>query len=139
MIAREVLKGHYRWNWSITTGSSFTPAESYRFAEASWGPVVWEAEGQHSLPSSLVSVSEPAVVIFGFGLESGRGSIWLANYSGEEKQAELNFSMRLRGCSRVDMEGKPAKEKSASLSNSGKTVNLSLSPWEIAALDLECA
>jgi hypothetical protein len=139
MIAREILKGHYRWSWSITTGSSFTPAESYRFAEAFWGPVVWEAEGQHSLPPSLVSVNDPALVIFRFGVESGRARVWLVNYSGEEKQAEVSSSMPLRSCHRVDLEGKPVKEKPALLGNSGKTVNLNLSPWEIAALDLECA
>jgi hypothetical protein len=139
MIANGILKGHYRWSWSITTGSSFTPAESYRFAEAFWGPVVWEAEGQHSLPPSLVSVNDPAVVIFRFGVEPGRASVWLANYSSEEKQAEVSSSMPLRSCHRVDLEGKPMNEKPALLSNSGKTVSLNLSPWEIVALDLECA
>ena len=124
MIARGTLKGHYRWSWSITTGSSFTPAESYRFAEAFWGPVVWEAEGQHSLPPSLVSVNDPAVVIFRFGVASGRASVWLANYSSEEKQAEVSSSMPLRSCHRVDLEGKPMKENPALLSNSGKTVSL---------------
>ena len=138
MIAREILKGNYKWSWSLTTGSSFTPAESFRFAEAFWGAIVQVSKGQPSLSPSLVSVNDPAVVVFRYGADSGRLTVWLMNYSGEGRQAELSFAATLRSCRRVNLEGNPMTGDSARLDGSGKTVKLSLSPWEIAALDLQC-
>jgi hypothetical protein len=137
MIARLTLKGSYRWNWSITTGSDFTAAESYRFAEASWGPIVQRGAGLNTPSQSWVSVSDPAVVIFRLGADSDKLTVWLMNYSGESKQGELTFTVPVRACRRVNLEGKPMTDLAAELDASVKTVKLSLSPWEIAALDLD--
>jgi len=43
----------------------------------------------------------------------------------------------VRACRRVNLEGKPMTDLAAELDASVKTVKLSLSPWEIAALDLD--
>jgi hypothetical protein len=60
------------------------------------------------------------------------------NYSDEHKQGELSFTVPLRACRRVNLEGNPMMGVSAVLDESAKSVKLNLSPWEIAALDLEC-
>ena len=137
MIARLTLKGSYRWNWSITTGSSFTPAESYRFSEASWGPIVQRGPALKTPSQSWVSVDDPALVIFRLGADSERLTVWLMNYSSEAKQGALSFTAPVRACRRVNMEGNPMAGGSAELDESGKSVKLNLAPWEIAALDIE--
>jgi hypothetical protein len=138
MIAHGTLKGSYRWNWSVTTGSSFTAAESFRFAEASWGPIVQRGTVPRVPSQSWVSVNDPAIVIFRLGADSERLTVWLMNYSDEHKQGELSFTVPLRACRRVNLEGNPMMGVSAVLDESAKSVKLNLSPWEIAALDLEC-
>jgi hypothetical protein len=137
MIAHGTLKGSYQWTWSVTTGSSFTAAESFRLAEASWGPIVQQSAGLRVPSQSWVSVNDPAVVIFRLGADSGRLTVWLVNYSDEHKQGELSFTVPLRACRRVNLEGNPMMGVSAVLDESGKTVKLNLSPWEIAAIDLD--
>jgi len=137
MIAHGTLKGSYRWTWSVTTGSSFTAAESFRLAEASWGPIVQQGTVPHVPSQSWVSVNDPAVVIFRFGADSERLRVWLMNYSAEHKQSELAFTVPLRACHRVNLEGNPMTGVSAVLDESSKSVKLDLSPWEIASLDLD--
>jgi hypothetical protein len=137
MIGREVLKGSYRWNWSVTTGSSFTAAESYRFAEESRGPVVQRGTGLTVFSRSWVSVSDPAFVIFHLDRESKRLNVWLTNYCEERRQGELSFAVPFRACHRVNFEGKPMTEMPVTVEQSTKRVKLSLSPWEMAALEVE--
>jgi hypothetical protein len=137
MVARLTLKGSYRWNWSLTTGSSFTPAESYRFAEASWGPIVHARGGPRTRDGSWVSVNDPAVVIFRLAADLERITVWLMNYSGDHKRTELSFTVPLRSCRRVNMEGKPMTGVSATLDKSARRVKLDLSPWGVAALELQ--
>jgi hypothetical protein len=137
MVGRATLKGSYRWNWSVTTGSAFTAAESYRFAEASWGPVVQRGAGPKAPSQSWAAVNDPAVVIFRLGADSQKLTVWLMNYSNERKQAKLSFTVPLRACRRVSLEGNPMMGASATLQESTKSVKLELSSWEIAALDLD--
>jgi len=137
MIARLTLKGSYRWNWSITTGSSFTAAESYRFAEASRGAIVQAGAGLQKKSGSWVSVNDQAIVIFRLAADSQRLTVWLLNYSDEHKQVDLSFTVPLRACRRVNLEGKPMTGASAVLDESGNRVKFDLSPWEMAAIDLE--
>jgi len=139
MIARGTFKSRHRWNWSITTGPSFTPASSYRFAEAVLGPVVEISQAPLALPASLITVNDPAVVVFRYGVDSGKTTVWLMNYSAQEKQAELTFAMPIGNCRKTDLEGKPVGETSATADSSGKSVKLNLGPWEIVALCLEPA
>jgi hypothetical protein len=82
-------------------------------------------------------VNDPAVVIFRLGADSGKLSVWLMNYSDEHKHGELNFIVPLRACRRVNFEGNAMTGVSAVLDEAGKTVKLDLSPWEIAAIDLD--
>jgi hypothetical protein len=138
MIAHSTLKGSYRWHWSITTGPSFTPAESYRFAEASWGPIVQQRGGRLAASQSWVTVNDPAIVVFRIGAESGKLIVWLMNFSDEHKAGELKFTAPVRACRQVNLEGQPMPGASAALDPSSKTVKLDLSPWEIAALDFKC-
>jgi hypothetical protein len=137
MIGREVLKGSYRWSWSVTTGSSFTAAESYRFAEESCGPIAQRGSGLPISSRSMVSVNDPAIVIFRLAADSKRLNVWLINYGDESKKGEVTFTAPLLTCGRVDFEGKVLKELPAVLDETKKCVRLSLSPWEMAALDIE--
>jgi hypothetical protein len=137
MIAHGTLKGSYRWTWSLTTGSSFTAAESFRLAEASWGPIVQQGGGLQAPSQSWVSVNDPAIVIFRLGADSERLTVWLMNYSDEHKHGDLSFTVPLRACRRVNLEGNPMTVVSAVLDESAKRVKINLSPWEIAALDLD--
>jgi hypothetical protein len=137
MIGREVLKGSYRWSWSVTTGSSFTAAESYRFAEESRGPIIQRGSGLPISSRSMVSVNDPAIVIFRLAADSKRLNVWLINYGDESKRGELTFTAPLQTCGRVDFEGKPLKELPAVLDETKKRIRLNLSPWEMAALDVE--
>jgi hypothetical protein len=59
------------------------------------------------------------------------------NYSDERKQGELSFTVPLRACRRVNLEGNPMMGVSAVLDESAKSVKLNLSPREIAALSLQ--
>lgn len=135
-IVHGTLKGSYRWNWSVTTGSSFSAAESYRLAEASWGPIVQQGAGLRAPSQSWVSVNDPAVVIFRVRADSEKLTLWLMNYSDAHKQGKVNISLPLVACQRISLEGKPMTGVSAVLGESAKSVTLNLSPWEIAALDL---
>lgn len=136
MVARGTLKGHYRWTWSLTTGSSFTPAESYRFAEAFRGPIVQLAKGKFESSQSWLSVNDPAVVVFRLAVDSEWLTVWLLNYSGQQKLGELNFTVRLRACRRVDFEGAPSEDGSTVFEEAARRVRIKLSPWEMAALEL---
>jgi hypothetical protein len=135
MIARLTLQGSYRWNWSLTTGASFSPVESFRFAEAAWGPIVLQGASMKPFQSWL-SVNDPAVVVFRLGAEPDTMTVWLMNYSDAPKQGVLTFAQALRGCVQTDLEGKPLPGGTATLDTSGKKVEINLAPWQIAALDL---
>ena len=137
MIAHGTLKGSYQWIWSVTTGSAFTASESYRLAEASWGPIVQRSAALPVPSQSWVSVNDPAMVIFRLGADSGKLSVWLMNYSDEHKHGELNFTVPLHACRRVNFEGNAMTGVSAVLDKACNTVKLDLSPWEIAAIDLD--
>jgi len=137
MIGREVLKGSYRWSWSVTTGSSFTATESYRFAEESRGAIVQRGTGLPVSSRSLVSVNDPAFVIFRVGSDSGRLNVWLMNYCNETKKGELTFAVPLRTCRRVDFEGRSLEDSLMPIDDSKVRISLNLSPWKMAALDVE--
>jgi hypothetical protein len=136
MIARLTLKGSYQWHWSLTTGTAFTPAASYRFAEASWGPIVQQGAGLNTASQSWVTVNDPAVVVFRVGADSDRMTIWLMNYSAERKRGILGFSWGFSGCQQCNLEGKPLAGVSPIFDPSAKRVEVDLAPWEIAALEL---
>ena len=136
MIARGTLKGSYRWHWSVTTGSSFTAAESYRFAEASWGPVIQHGSGAQMPSQSWVAVNDPAVVVFRVSADPDQLLVWMMNYSEEHTQGELTFTVPVRACRRVDLEGNPLSGASAVLDDTTRKLKLNLSPWEIAAVNL---
>jgi len=82
-------------------------------------------------------VNDPAIVIFRLGADSERLTVWLMNYSDEHKHGDLSFTVPLRACRRVNLEGNPMTVVSAVLDESAKRVKINLSPWEIAALDLD--
>ncbi len=137
MVAHGTLKGSYRWCWSVTTGASFTAAESYRFAEASWGAVIQQGTGSPVPSQSWVAVNDPAIVVFRVSADPEQLIVWLMNYSEAHTQAELTFTVPLRACRRVDLEGNPMSGASAVLDDTTKRLKLNLSPWEIAAVKLD--
>jgi len=139
MIARGVLKGSYRWTWSLTTGSSFTAAESYRFSEESRGPIVQWGKWLPVSSRSMVSVSDPSFVLFRLGADSERLNVWLINYCDEPRQGDVTFNAPVRTCGRVDFEGSPMADLPVSIDKFTKRIRLHLSPWEMAALDVELA
>lgn len=139
MIARLTLKGTYSWHWSLTTGTSFTPAQSYRFAESMFGPFTDVGGAPKRETHGMVSVNDPAVVIFRFARRGGKATLWLANYSDQGRKARLDFSTAYRDAHRTDLEGNVAAEHPPLLSSRGRKLEMNLSPWEIAALELSGA
>lgn len=137
MIARQTLKGDYQWRWSLTMGKDFSPVESFRFAEGFWGPISDLTTGNHRLNSSLVSVNDPTIVIFRFARERNKTLLWLMNYSDQPKHAELKFPAALQSAQRTDMEGKQLEGIPPVLGQSGKSVSLHLSAWEMTVIEIE--
>ena len=136
MIGRETMKGSYQWQWSMTTGTSFTPEQSYRFAEGFRAPVVQKHSGQIARSYSWLATSNPALVVFRLNAASDKVTIWLMNYSGAASSGKLLLADAVKSCRRVDFEGRVLEGKKAILSGSGKQIELELLPWEMASLEL---
>ena len=136
MIARETHKGSFRWRWSLKTGSSFSASESYLLAESLLGAVAELAEGTSQISRSLVSTDDPAVVIFRIDRGQKQTTLWLSNFSAEKRSSTLTLSDPMTSARRVDFEGKPVPDKPAPKLQGAKNIGLSLSPWEMMALEL---
>ena len=137
MIARETLKGVYRWRWSITTGPSFTPADCYHFAESLSGAVIDHTSAPINSVPPLVSVDDPAIVVFRFGRQPRKTIAWLANYSDRERKCRLEFSKAYQSAHRTDLEGNRIIKEPPGFSLRGKTLDIDrLRGWEIASVEL---
>jgi len=136
MIAREMHKGSFRWHWSLKTGSSFSANESYLFAESLLGVVAEVAESASDFSRSLVSTNDPAVVIFRIARGQKQTTLWLSNFSAEKRSSTLTVSDPVTTARRVNFEGKPVPDRPAPKLQGAKTIGLSFSPWEMAALEL---
>lgn len=137
MIAREVMKGSYRWTWSLTGSRTLSPAESYHFAEAARGAVVQQAPAIAASAHSWLSVSDPEVVVFRVAADREKISVWLMNYSDARRQCKLTLHAAVRSVARADFDGKPTSGPPATLDAADGSVALELSPWEITALELQ--
>ena len=136
MIARETHKGSYRWRWRLKTGPSFTASEGYLLSESLLGPVAEIAKGNSPLSRSLVSTSDPTVAIFRIDRSPKQTTLWLSNFSGENHNPKLILSDAISRARRVDFEGKIVEEKPAPMLLDGKTISMSLAPWEMMAVEL---
>ena len=136
MIARETHKGSFRWHWSLKTGGSFSTSESYLLAESLLGAVAELAEGTSQISRSLVSTDDPAVAIFRIDRSPKQTTLWLSNFSAEKRSSTLTLSDPMTTVRRVDFEGKPVPDKPAPKLQGAKNIGLSLSPWEMMALEL---
>lgn len=135
MIAREVLKGSYRWTWSLTGNHTFSPAECYHFAEAARGAVVQQAPAMAADAHSWLSVSDPELVVFRVAADRERISVWLMNYSDTRRHGKLTLHAAVHSVARVDFDGRQSAGLPATLTADG-SVALELLPWQIAAFEL---
>lgn len=137
MIAREVLKGSYRWKWFITGSHAISPAESYHFAEACRGAIVQQAPALAANAHSWLSVIDPELIVFRVGADREKISVWLMNYSDARRRGKLMLHTAVRSVARLDFDGKPSAGPPATLSAADGSIALDLLPWEITALELE--
>ncbi len=135
LIARETLRGDYQWRWSATTGESLGPAESIVFAQALFPTVVDMTHTPVPPSDSLVTSTDPAVVVFRFAKGPDKTTVWLMNYSSQKREAVLNFSDSYASVRRTDFEGNSIAGPPPVLGLGGRQVKVGLHGWEIAALE----
>jgi len=130
-VARETVRGVYRWRWSLTTGRAITPAQSLLFAQGLLEPVTWSSPVITA--RSLADSSNPAVMLFGVEARSAGAKLWLSNYSAQPQETVLTLHRPYRRMTRTDFDG---RELPGTQRLNGRELRLTLAPWEILVCSL---
>jgi hypothetical protein len=128
--------GFYQWRWSVATGSAFSPAEAFRFAQAMNEPIAALSATPWTRDGSLVESEDPAMVVFRYRRAQGKLSLWVTNFAPHATEATLRLPHRCRSARRVDFEGRALPGERIELRSGGRALQLKLDAWRMAALEL---